>query len=106
MDLSVLAGSILFGRFGVLFVVFEVRVGTEFRQFDGRELNLIEGLRSLRIMHYAAWIARRWEDPAFHIAFPWFDTDRYWDEHILTLREQAALMEEEPLAWQVSGNRA
>ncbi|MCH7854006.1 MAG: serine/threonine protein kinase [Proteobacteria bacterium] len=71
----------------------------EFRQFDARELHLIEALRTLRIMHYAAWIARRWDDPAFKVAFPWFDSPRYWDEHILTLREQAALMEEEPLYW-------
>ncbi len=71
----------------------------EFRSFDARELHLVEALRTLRIMHYAAWLARRWDDPAFKIAFPWFDSQRYWDEHILTLREQAALMEEEPLAW-------
>lgn len=68
-----------------------------FRQFDARELHLIEALRSLRIMHYAAWLARRWEDPAFKIAFPWFDSPRYWDDHILSLREQVALMQEEPL---------
>jgi Ser/Thr protein kinase RdoA (MazF antagonist) len=79
---------------------------TEFRSFDARELHLIEALRTLRIMHYSAWLARRWQDPAFGIAFPWFNGDRYWDEHILSLREQAALMEEQPLAWQVSGNRA
>lgn len=72
---------------------------TEFRGFDARELHLIEALRTLRIMHYAAWIAGRWEDPAFKTAFPWFDTPRYWDEHLLSLREQAALMQEEPLAW-------
>jgi Ser/Thr protein kinase RdoA (MazF antagonist) len=71
----------------------------EFRSFDARELHLIEALRTLRIMHYAAWLARRWEDPAFKTAFPWFDSRRYWDEHILTLREQAALMEEVPLVW-------
>ena len=71
----------------------------EFRRFDGRELNLIEALRSLRIVHYAAWLARRWDDPAFHTAFPWFNSARYWDEHILTLREQVALMQEEPLRW-------
>ena len=73
----------------------------EFRSFDARELHLIEALRTLRIMHYAAWLARRWNDPAFKIAFPWFNSQRYWDEHILTLREQAALMEEEPLVWSV-----
>lgn len=72
---------------------------SEFASFDARELHLIEALRTLRIMHYAAWIARRWQDPAFRIAFPWFNSRRYWDEHILSLREQAALMEEEPLRW-------
>lgn len=72
----------------------------EFREFDARELHLIEALRSLRILHYAAWIARRWEDPAFKIAFPWFNSHRYWDEHILILREQVSLMEEQPLQWQ------
>lgn len=71
----------------------------EFRRFDARELHLIEALRTLRIMHYSAWLARRWADPAFKIAFPWFNTPRYWDEHILSLREQAALMEEPPLEW-------
>jgi Ser/Thr protein kinase RdoA (MazF antagonist) len=71
----------------------------EFRRFDARELHLIEALRTLRIMHYAAWIARRWEDPAFKIAFPWFDSPRYWDEHLLSLREQAALVQELPLEW-------
>ena len=73
---------------------------TEFRAFDALELNLIEALRTLRIMHYAAWLARRWEDPAFRMAFPWFNTQRYWDEHVLALREQVALMEEYPLQWQ------
>jgi len=71
----------------------------KFHRFDARELHLVEALRSLRIMHYAAWIARRWEDPAFPAAFPWFDSSRYWDEHVLALREQVALMQEPPLAW-------
>ena len=70
-----------------------------FRRFDPRELHLIEALRSLRIMHYAAWLARRWEDPAFKVAFPWFDSPRYWDDHVLSLREQVALMQEPPLEW-------
>ncbi len=70
-----------------------------FRRFDARELNLIEALRSLRIMHYAAWLARRWDDPAFKLAFPWFASRRYWDEHVLALREQLALMQEPPLEW-------
>ena len=73
----------------------------EFRSFDARELHLVEALRTLRIMHYAAWLARRWQDPAFKTAFPWFNSRRYWDEHILTLREQAALMQEAPLEWSV-----
>lgn len=71
----------------------------EFRRFDARELHLIEALRSLRIMHYAAWLARRWNDPAFQVAFPWFAGQRYWDEHILSLREQIALMQQAPLEW-------
>ncbi len=71
-----------------------------FRRFDARELHLVEALRSLRIMHYAAWLARRWDDPAFKTAFPWFGNRRYWDEHVLTLREQVALMQEAPLEWQ------
>ncbi len=70
-----------------------------FRSFDARELHLVEALRSLRIMHYAAWLARRWQDPAFPQAFPWFGTRRYWDEHVLALREQVALMQEAPLEW-------
>jgi Ser/Thr protein kinase RdoA (MazF antagonist) len=72
---------------------------TQFRDFDPRELNLVEALRTLRMMHYAAWLARRWTDPAFPRAFPWFNDPRYWDEHILALREQAALMDEPPLQW-------
>lgn len=71
----------------------------QFRRFDARELHLVEALRSLRIMHYAAWLARRWEDPAFRTAFPWFDSRRYWDDHVLALREQVALMQEPPLEW-------
>jgi Ser/Thr protein kinase RdoA (MazF antagonist) len=70
-----------------------------FYDFDVRELNLIEALRTLRMMHYAAWLARRWDDPAFKRTFPWFNTQNYWEEHILSLKEQAALMHEEPLQW-------
>ncbi|MFT7403306.1 serine/threonine protein kinase [Zhongshania sp.] len=69
----------------------------EFYDFNPRELGLIEALRSLRIMHHAAWLARRWEDPAFPKAFPWFNTERYWGEHILQLREQLSLMQEPAL---------
>ena len=69
-----------------------------FHEFDDRELSLIESLRTLRMMHYAAWIARRWSDPAFPTAFSWFNTERYWAEHILALREQFAILHEEPLS--------
>jgi Ser/Thr protein kinase RdoA (MazF antagonist) len=70
----------------------------QFHHLDYRELQLIEALRTLRIIHYAAWLARRWEDPAFPLAFPWFDSPRYWEEHILALREQAGLLDEAPLS--------
>jgi Ser/Thr protein kinase RdoA (MazF antagonist) len=70
----------------------------EFTAFDRRELHLIEALRTLRLIHYSAWIARRWDDPAFPSAFPWFDTPRYWESRILELREQIAAMQEAPLA--------
>ncbi|MDP2834043.1 MAG: serine/threonine protein kinase [Pseudomonadota bacterium] len=69
----------------------------DFAEFDRRELHLIEALRTLRLLHHSAWIARRWDDPAFPAAFPWFNTAHYWQERILELREQIALMEEEPL---------
>jgi Ser/Thr protein kinase RdoA (MazF antagonist) len=69
----------------------------QFFEFDPRELQLIESLRTLRIIHYAAWLAQRWDDPAFPLAFPWFNTPRYWEEHILTLREQASLLNEPAL---------
>jgi Ser/Thr protein kinase RdoA (MazF antagonist) len=69
----------------------------EFHDFDPRELPLIEGLRALRLMHHSAWIARRWDDPAFPRAFPWFDNERYWGDQILALREQLSALDEEPL---------
>ena len=68
-----------------------------FRDFDDAELHLLEALRTLRLIHYSAWIARRWDDPAFPAAFPWFGTQRYWQDRILELREQVALMQEPPL---------
>ncbi len=69
----------------------------DFMQLDRRELQLIEPLRTLRLLNYSAWIARRWDDPAFPAAFPWFNTQRYWQDRILELREQIALMTEPPL---------
>ncbi|MGE0312661.1 MAG: serine/threonine protein kinase [Lautropia sp.] len=61
---------------------------TTMRAFDARELGLIEPLRTLRMIGYSAWLAQRWHDPAFPAAFPWFGTERYWQDQILYLREQ------------------
>ncbi|MEQ8857166.1 MAG: serine/threonine protein kinase [Pseudomonadales bacterium] len=68
-----------------------------FHRFDPASIALVEPLRTLRIMHHAAWIARRWHDPAFPRAFPTFDTPRYWSEHVLSLREQMAALDEPAL---------
>ncbi|WP_028455699.1 serine/threonine protein kinase [Chitinilyticum litopenaei] len=68
-----------------------------FRDFDLRELHLIEALRTLRMIHHAAWLARRWDDPAFPPAFPWFNTHAYWQEHLQHLAEQLERMHEAPL---------
>jgi Ser/Thr protein kinase RdoA (MazF antagonist) len=70
----------------------------DFHEFDPRELHLVEALRTLRLIHYSAWIARRWDDPAFPAAFPWFGTQRYWQDRILEMREQIAAMDDAPLA--------
>jgi Ser/Thr protein kinase RdoA (MazF antagonist) len=69
----------------------------DFAEFDDRELNLLEALRTLRLIHYSAWLARRWDDPAFPINFPFFATPRYWQDRVLELREQIALMQEPPI---------
>ncbi|MEP7183560.1 MAG: serine/threonine protein kinase [Betaproteobacteria bacterium] len=69
----------------------------DFHSFDPRELHLVEALRTLRLLHYSAWLAQRWDDPAFPAAFPWFGSQRYWQDRILELREQVALMDEPPL---------
>ena len=69
----------------------------QFHELDYRELQLLEPLRTLRMIHYAGWLARRWDDPAFPRAFPWFNTPHYWEEHILALREQASLLQEPAL---------
>lgn len=69
----------------------------EFNDFDPHELALVEVLRTLRIIHHSAWIGRRWSDPAFPRAFPWFNSARYWSDQILTLREQFSALDEPPL---------
>jgi Ser/Thr protein kinase RdoA (MazF antagonist) len=69
----------------------------DFYEFDPREFHLVEALRTLRLLHYSAWLAQRWDDPAFPVAFPWFNTQRYWQDRILELREQVGLMDEPAL---------
>src|SRR5690606_14988175 len=69
----------------------------QFCDFDLRELRLVEALRALRMIHYSAWIARRWNDPAFPRAFPWFAEAKYWEEHVLALKEQAGALTGPPL---------
>ena len=69
----------------------------QFREFDRRELALIEPLRTLRLMHYSAWLARRWDDPIFPINFPWFGSSDYWKGQVLMLEEQLEAMQEDPL---------
>lgn len=68
-----------------------------FFEFDPAELALIEALRTLRILHYSAWLARRWDDPAFPQHFPWFDSPRYWEEQMITLREQIERLQQPPI---------
>jgi Ser/Thr protein kinase RdoA (MazF antagonist) len=68
-----------------------------FGEFDFAELTLVEALRSLRILNYAAWIASRWNDPAFPRAFPWFGDSRFWERHIADLFEQLAAMDDPPI---------
>jgi Ser/Thr protein kinase RdoA (MazF antagonist) len=65
-------------------------------EFDDRELRLIEPLRTLRMIHYSAWLARRWGDPAFPLAFPWFGTPNYWHDQVAKLREQLEAMQPSP----------
>ncbi|NLG76795.1 MAG: serine/threonine protein kinase [Xanthomonadaceae bacterium] len=69
----------------------------QFADFDPRELSLIESLRTLRMINYSAWLARRWSDPAFPAAFPWFTEPRYWENQVLALREQLAAIAEGPI---------
>lgn len=69
----------------------------QFREFDTRELNLIEGLRGLRMLHHAGWILARWEDPAFPPAFPWIAETRWWEDHVEALVEQVEQCLEPPI---------
>lgn len=69
----------------------------EFYSFDSRELNLIESLRTMRVVNYIAWLCKRWQDPAFPRNFPWFNTEKYWEQQILILKEQISALQEPPL---------
>lgn len=66
---------------------------TEFHDFNYREIRLIEVLRTLRLIQYSAWLAKRWDDPAFPLAFPWFNTPHYWQTYVEDLKEQLMLLE-------------
>ncbi len=70
----------------------------EFSNFSHQELKLIEPLRGLRMVHYMAWLAKRWQDPAFPLAFPWFNEPKYWEGQVLAFKEQIAALEEPPLS--------
>ncbi|WP_299489997.1 serine/threonine protein kinase [uncultured Shewanella sp.] len=70
----------------------------EFCDFDSRQLALIEPLRAMRMLHYNAWLSRRWADPAFPMNFPWFGQDKYWEQQILAFKEQLAALNEPPLS--------
>ena len=71
---------------------------SEFCKFDNDELSLIEPLRAMRMVHYMAWLAKRWQDPAFPHNFPWFNTSRYWEDQVLALKEQLAQLNEPALS--------
>ncbi len=76
-----------------------IREGYEtFRPLNHSELNLIEPLRTLRMIHYAAWLAKRWSDPAFPLAFPWFNTQNYWQDHLMQLEHQLKVLGDPPLS--------
>jgi len=70
-----------------------------FCEFDPRELNLVEALRALRMIHYQGWLAQRWDDPAFPQAFPWFEDERHWETVVGQLREQLSEMQEAAVTW-------
>ena len=72
----------------------------EFCDFNPSELKLIEPLRGLRMVYYMAWLAKRWQDPAFPLAFPWFGDPKYWENQVLAFKEQIAALQESPLTLQ------
>jgi len=70
----------------------------EFFSFESSQLNLIESLRTMRLVNYIAWLCKRWSDPAFPHNFPWFNTEKYWEQQILILKEQFSALQEPPLS--------
>lgn len=72
----------------------------EFNPFNSKELALIEPLRAMRLVHYMAWLSKRWQDPAFPRAFPWFAENKYWENQILALKEQFSALHQAPLKMQ------
>ncbi len=72
----------------------------EFCDFNSNELKLIEPLRGLRMIHYMAWLTKRWQDPAFPLAFPWFNDTKYWESQVLAFKEQISALAEPPLSLQ------
>ncbi|MFT5756216.1 MAG: Ser/Thr protein kinase RdoA (MazF antagonist) [Alteromonadaceae bacterium] len=70
----------------------------EFFTFEPNQLMLIESLRTMRIVNYMAWLCKRWQDPAFPLNFPWFDTEKYWEQQILVLKEQMSALQQPPLS--------
>jgi Ser/Thr protein kinase RdoA (MazF antagonist) len=70
----------------------------EFYEFDSKQFALIESLRTMRVVNYMAWLCKRWQDPAFPHNFPWFNTEKYWEEQILMLKEQMFALQQEPLS--------
>jgi Ser/Thr protein kinase RdoA (MazF antagonist) len=74
-----------------------IKAYQEFAEFDKEQLKLIEPLRAIRMVHYMAWLNKRWQDPAFPQAFPWFADGKYWEQQILALKEQLSALQESPL---------
>jgi len=66
----------------------------EFHDFNPRERHLIEALRTLRMLHFTGWLAKRWADPAFPVNFPWFNTPVFWQNQLRDLQEQIELLDQ------------
>jgi Ser/Thr protein kinase RdoA (MazF antagonist) len=77
----------------------------QFRAFDRRELALIEPLRGLRMIHYAAWLARRWHDPIFPLHWPQFGSEEAWERETIDLEEQAEAVERDARELGVASGR-